>query len=576
MRAECAGFFLGLSLAAGAQPPTASDVLPIREAPSISNDPAEKLRPYTDIRPSSVLAWHTDGVSLLVRTVVNRTAQLLLVTGAGTKPTPLIDDAGTVWGAHVAPTKGEYLLLEKTNTANGLVGIFRFDLATQALTPVSDPALHASAPAWDPSGQRIVYTSTAQVSGSRVTRLVMADPLHPEARKTITTFNGNRRAHFRFSPDGKHLVFLAYPSANESQIWTLNLALGLMRLVTPSEKGSPTLYGAATYSAEGRALYATTNRDSEFQRLVKIDLASGKHLVLTPKLDFDVGEFALSFEAKRIAFVTNEAGVDVLRFLDLTTLKELPRPALLPGEISGLRWKPGAANAELAFNLASARSPGDVYTWNFATSKISRYTSGATPGLNPLDLVEPKLVDWKGADGTSISGFLYAPEPGKFPGKRPIVVRIHADPGRQARGSFVGRDNYLINELGVALLFANVPGVSGFGRIFQAKGRDTEIGVRDLGNLIDWIKQQRELDADRLLVVSDSGTVARAVVGRYAALVNFDEGGKQSVRIVGAHRQLELPTWLEVNDQAREFSNESNADYLFFSQIRLLEEMVRK
>ena len=68
MRLRGACFLLGLTLAAGAQPPTASDVLPIRETPPISTETAEKLRPYSDFRPSSVLAWHPDGSTLAAAT----------------------------------------------------------------------------------------------------------------------------------------------------------------------------------------------------------------------------------------------------------------------------------------------------------------------------------------------------------------------------------------------------------------------------------------------------------------------------------------------------------------------------
>ena len=91
--------------------------------------------------------------------------------------------------------------------------------------------------------------------------------------------------------------------------------------------------------------------------------------------------------AKRIALTTNEEGSSVLRFLDLASFKELPRPALLPGEISGLRWSGGAeedadgedSGKELAFNVTSARSPGDVYSYNLKTTKLTRWTNSGSP-----------------------------------------------------------------------------------------------------------------------------------------------------------------------------------------------------
>ncbi len=59
-----------------------------------------------------------------------------------------------------------------------------------------------------------------------------------------------------------------------------------------------------------------------------------------------------------------------------------------------------------------------------------------------------------------ISGFLYRP-PVNWTGKRPVIVDIHGGPDEQARPEFIGRQNYLLNELGVAVIYPNVRGSSG-------------------------------------------------------------------------------------------------------------------
>ena len=43
-----------------------------------------------------------------------------------------------------------------------------------------------------------------------------------------------------------------------------------------------------------------------------------------------------------------------------------------------------------------------------------------------------------------------------------MIVNLHGGPG-QALPGFLGRDNYLVNELGIALIFPNVRGSAGFG-----------------------------------------------------------------------------------------------------------------
>ena len=529
--------------------------LVIDGVPPISEELVAKVQAYTDFKPSSIVAWHPTQSTLLIRTRSKNSQQLHLVAGPGLKPEPITDFDDAVSGASFQPKKGEYILFEKGRGGNEVFQIFRLDLATKAVTAISDPNERASAPAWNRKGDRIVYTTSAidrnNLSRTAITKLVLADPLKPDSANTIATFEGGTWSNFRFSPDDRTLVFYEYISANESHIWTMNVASGKKRRVTPTKNAvdATVHYGPARFSRDGRKLFATSDRDSEFRRLVMIDLASGTEKVLTSKLAHDVSDFSISVKAKRIAFITSEDGSSVLRFLDLDTFAELPRPALLPGEISGLRWRGNSADnadedsgkksvseGELAFNVTSARSPGDVYSWNIATTKITRWTRSTSPALNPLDFVEPKLVRWKSFDGLMISGFLYQPDAKKFTGKRPVIVNIHGGPASHARPGFIGRNNYMINEDGFAMIYPNVRGSSGFGKTFLAMddGMKREDSVKDIGALFDWIGEQPDLDASKILVMGGS-------YGGYMALAvstHFPE------RITGAIDRVGISNWV--------------------------------
>jgi len=52
-----------------------------------------------------------------------------------------------------------------------------------------------------------------------------------------------------------------------------------------------------------------------------------------------------------------------------------------------------------------------------------------------------------------------------FSGPHPVVINIHGGPEGQSRPNFLGRNNYFLNELGVAD-FPNVRGSTGFGKTF--------------------------------------------------------------------------------------------------------------
>src|SRR5262249_35809456 len=221
-----------------------------------------------------------------------------------------------------------------------------------------------------------------------------------------------------------------------------------------------------------------------------------------PDLKWDIEAFALSPDGKTIAFITNEDGRGVLNLFDVKSGKATPAktPA---GSVTGIKWHNNSN--DLGFNLVSARSPMDVYSLDIKTGKTDRWTHSETGGLVTKDFVEPELVHWESFDKRKISGYLYMP-PAKFQGKRPVVINIHGGPESQFRPTFLARNNYLLNEMGVAILFPNVRGSSGYGKTFLTldNGFKRENAYKDIGALLDWIGKREDLDADRIMVTGGS------------------------------------------------------------------------
>ena len=122
---------------------------------------------------------------------------------------------------------------------------------------------------------------------------------------------------------------------------------------------------------------------------------------------------------------------------------------------------------------------------------MTRWTESETGGIPASQFVEPKLVTWKSFDGREISGFLYLPDPQKFPGPRPVVVNIHGGPESQFRPGFLGRNNYIINELGCAMIFPNVRGSEGYGKTFLKldNGFKREDSYKDIAALLTGSKR---------------------------------------------------------------------------------------
>jgi dipeptidyl aminopeptidase/acylaminoacyl peptidase len=234
-----------------------------------------------------------------------------------------------------------------------------------------------------------------------------------------------------------------------------------------------------------------------------VDLASLKHSYLTTDIPWDIGNLTLSEDGRTLAFTSNDNGASALHLLDTATRGSRPAPKLPLGVIGALRWHKNSR--DLAFTQTSARSPSDVYSLDTHSGELSRWTYSETGGLNTQNFSEPQLIRWRSFDGREISGFLYRP-PARFAGKRPVIVNIHGGPESQSRPGFLGANNYYISEMGVAMIFPNVRGSTGFGKSFLKldNGMLRDHTFKDISALLDWIATQPELDSSRVMVTGGS------------------------------------------------------------------------
>jgi dipeptidyl aminopeptidase/acylaminoacyl peptidase len=525
-------------------PPAA---LVIEGVPAISAELANQLKPYGDFRPHGMLSWHPVKREILIRRRLLATPQVHLVPAPGVNPQPLTDYPDAVWSATFQPATGEYFLFLRDEGGNEVGRIFRQDVATRAVTPLTSASERVSSLTWTRKGDRIAYGTQPIDRNSpdrkARTNLHVMDPLDPQSDRVLATFDGGGWDDFRFSEDGKRLVFIEYISANESYVWVMDVATGRKRRVTRPRRGETVAYETPRFTRDGKGIFVLSDRGGEFKQIVLLPAAGGKERVLTGHLPYDVDEYDLSLDANRIAFTTNENGSSVLRFIDATTLKEQPRPPLMQGLIGGLEWRP--RSSEIGFNMRAARSAGDVFSYDVKTSQVTRWTNGNNPDHNTSEFVEPRLVKWKSFDGREISGFHYHPA-AKFTGKRPVIIDIHGGPEVQYRPGFIGRTNYYINELGVAVIYPNVRGSSGFGKSFLKldDGMKREDSVKDIGALLDWIGEQPDLDAGRVLVTGGS-------YGGYMALasaVHFSDRIAGAASVVGISN---IVTFLERTESYR-------------------------
>lgn len=476
---------------------------------------ADEVRRYTESRSASFADWHPTERSILISTRFASTAQIHRVQQPGGARTQLTFFDEPISGATYEPRTGRYFLFTKDVGGNEFGQIYRYDLADGKITLLTDGGRSQNGGIeWSTRGDRIAYGSTRRNGADR--DLYVMDPLDPKTDRLVLQVRGGGWSVLDWSPDDRGLLIGEYISINESRLWLLDLQTGEKSLLT--EPGSePVSYRNAQFSKEGTGLYLTTDKDSEFQRLSHMDLATKRITVLVDSIPWDVEGLDLSPDGRRIAFGVNEAGISRLYLFDLADRRLQRVDAVPTGITGGLKWH--LKGRHLAFTISSARSPSDVYSLDTETGEVSRWTESELGGLVASELSEPKLVSWPSFDGREITGFLYEP-PARFTGKRPVMIVIHGGPESQSRPGFLGRSNYFLNEHGVALLLPNVRGSTGYGKSFVKldNGLKREDSVKDIGALFDWIAKQPNLDASRILVMGGSygGYMTLAVATHYS------------------------------------------------------------
>jgi len=482
--------------------------------PKIPASLAESVGRYSEFRTGTFASWHPTKREMLIETRFADTSQVHQVKFPGGARTQLTFFPDRIAGAAYQPVNGDSFSFLKDVGGGEFFQLYRYDLPTGDITLLTDGKSRNTNPRWSYQGDRIAYGSTKRTGNDVDIWVVNAS--NAASARMVTQMEGGGWEISDWSPDGKQLLVINQVSAAESYVWLIDVASGKKDLLTQKTGSETVFYGNARFAKGGKGVYLTSDGDAEFQRLVYMDLASRKVTVLTPGLKWDVDELDLSKDGRWIAFVSNEDGISVLHVLDTKSNKEVPVPKLPVGVMFGLQWRDNSR--EVAVSLSTASQPFDAYSVDLAAGKVERWTFSETGGLNTAGFAEPQLIHWKSWDGRSISGFLYKP-PTKFSGKHPLIIAIHGGPEGQVRPDFAGRDNYYINDLGIAIIYPNVRGSTGYGKTFQKldNGFLREGSYKDINSLLDWIQTQPDLDTGKVLITGGSygGFMTLAVATNY-------------------------------------------------------------
>jgi dipeptidyl aminopeptidase/acylaminoacyl peptidase len=508
---------LWVDVAAAALARVERGTLTFENIPEVPADLAEKLDDYLNARQATPLGWSPKG-QLLIATRFGDVEQLHLLEQAGGARRQLTFLRDPISSAAFSPDPGRaaYVYLKDVGgNENAQLYYQRLDEPNPKL--LTDGKSMNGAPVWSNMGREVAFFSTARDGVS-----YDIDIVDPESgalpRLIIAGDSGGAWSVLDWSPDDTKLLVRKFISIAESYLYVVEISSGRKREVDPSP--SKVGIAGAKFSRDGQGVYLISDREGEFSTLRYVNLFNNERTRISGRIPWDIEELAVSRDGHYLAYVSNEAGLSKLNLVDLRAHQDLAPPRFhTPGIVDSLSFD--AEGTRLAFGFAAANQPKDAYVLDVAGNRLESWTRSEAGPVDLAKFVIPRLTEFPTFDRTDgkprqIPLYVYQPSSA---GPHPVLMVLHGGPESQFRPGFDPWIQYLVNELGYAVLAPNVRGSSGYGREYLAldNGVLREDAVKDIGALIVWIGLQSAFDAKHVVVAGASygGYLALATLVNY-------------------------------------------------------------
>ena len=483
----------------------------LENVPPIPAEVKAAVQRYQNYREAVFRDWLPDG-SILITTRFGATNQLHRVDSPGGARNQLTFFDEPVAGAEAIPGTNRFVLQRDTG------GDEWFQLYAMGLTgepaPMTEPGTRNQSIEISKDGLLMAWSRAVKSSGDYA--ILTANPSDPASRRVAFQGQGSVAPADILTDKSRILIERAI-SNRETRLSVLNLATGQATELPWTSDAAR--YEDSRFTPDGEAILTITDHNSDVRRLVEIDVATGKRTPVTPELKWDIDGYDVTDDGRFIAYAINEDGFSRVRIIERATGRELARPDLPGGVLTGLKFMPGGSRY-LAISMSTARSAGDVWTWDGVAGKLLRWTNSELGPLDPKTLAEPKLIRFLSFDGLSVPAFVYRPA-NVAPGvKTPVILDIHGGPESQTRPQWNPGAQYMANMLGATVILPNVRGSDGYGKRFLNldNGPKREDSVKDIGALLDWVARQPNLDASKVAVYGQSygGYMSLAVMMHYS------------------------------------------------------------
>ena len=272
-------------------------------------------------------------------------------------------------------------------------------------------------------------------------------------RKQVT-FSKGCDVDPRFSPDGKHLIYL--------------------------EMAQPKF-------------------EADQKDIIIIDLKNGKSKNLTASFDRTLRSVKWSSDSRFVYFIYGDSGYRVLSKINVKTGKIIK---LLDNTVFNNAVSDKNGRNIFVIKTESDR-PGELFKYNIKKKSFMQLTNYSSEFTRKYALSKTDIFWYKGGDGDQVQGFITFPPNYDKTKKYPLIMIFHGGPEGAWNNGFsnYGGNVHLISTQGYIVAKINPHGSNSYGLAFQKRllGSWGEIDVEDVMKGLDFlIKTYPSIDADKV------------------------------------------------------------------------------
>ena len=332
---------------------------------------------------------------------------------------------------------------------------------------------------------------------------------------------------YAFSPDSRELAYVRNPDKVEaistnSDIYVAPVTGGPARDITAKNRGYDV---GPIYTRDGKSIIyrsqATEGFEADRWRLMLYNRATGSSVELTKGFDLQVEELALSPDGNSIYFTAGERGRQPV--YKIPTTGGVPKKIV--GDVFATSLQITPDGRSLVFVNSSMAMPAEVYRANADGNGLTALTSVNRELMANFGLRKAEEVEWIGALGKKIHGFVVKPANFDASKKYPLVVLIHGGPQSAWNDNWGYRWNPQVFANDGYMVFAPNPrGSTGYGQQFvnEISGDWGGKAYTDIMNgVADVLRRNSFIDRNRI-------GAAGASYGGY--MINWIEGHNNDPR----------------------------------------------